>query len=76
MAWARWLQGLSGSTTPYLLAQLLRRGGSVSVGADAILAVVDPRPLDVVIELAGCFEPLERVPWLGGRALHITRGAT
>jgi hypothetical protein len=76
MAWARWLQGLSGSTPAFLLVQLLRRGGSVSVAADAVRVALDPRPLDAVIELAGYLEPLEGVPGLGGRTLHITRGQT
>jgi hypothetical protein len=74
MAWARWLPGLADSTPAFLLVQLLRRGGSIDVGADAIRVVVDPRPIDVAVELAGYFEPLERVPWLDGRALDITRG--
>jgi hypothetical protein len=74
MAWARWLQGLSGSTPAFLLVQLLRRGGSITIASDAVRVVIDPRPLDVVIELAGYLEPLERVPWLGGRTLYMTRG--
>jgi hypothetical protein len=73
-AWARWLEGLSGSTPAFLLGQLLRRGGSVGIDADAVRVVLDPRPLDAVVELAGYFEPLERVPWLGERTLYVERG--
>ena len=74
MAWARWLPGLADSTPLFLLGQLLRRGGSVSVASDAVRVVLDPRPLDVVVELAGYLEPLERVPWLGQRSLELARG--
>ena len=28
-------------------------------------------PQDVVVELSGYFEPLERVPWLDDRTLYI-----
>ncbi len=74
MAWARWLPGLADSSPGFLLRQLLRRGGSVSIASDAVRVVLDPRPLDVVVELAGYLEPLERVPWLSQRGLQIERG--
>jgi hypothetical protein len=74
LAWARWLPGLSGSTPQYVLAQLLRRGGSVSVSADTVRVALDPRPLDVVAELAGYLAPSGAVPWTDERAVLITRG--
>jgi hypothetical protein len=73
LAWSRWLPGLAESSPAFLLGHLLRRGGSVSVVADAVHVVLDPRPLDAVVELAGYLEPLERVPWLGRRALRLAR---
>jgi hypothetical protein len=67
--WARWLRNFSGSSAPYLLEQFLHRPGTVFAGADEWRIALAPRPLDVVLEMAGYFDPLERVPWLGGRRL-------
>jgi hypothetical protein len=76
LAWSRWLPGLGNSTLAFLLEQLLRRGGSVRIADDSVRVVLDPRPLDVVLELAGYFEPLEGVRRPGGPTLLITREQT
>jgi hypothetical protein len=58
--WARWLQGFAGASVPYLLHQLVRRPGRLRPDRDGhgLLVELDPRPLDVVLELAGYLAPL------------------
>lgn len=63
-AWARWLKRFARSTPLFLLEQCLRRPGRLMLHDDRIEVQLAARPLDVVLELSGCFEPLERTPWL------------
>jgi hypothetical protein len=56
--WARWLPGFSEASVPYLLEQFVRRPGSVRLDGDGLLVELEPRPLDVVLELAGYTSPL------------------
>ena len=70
-AWARWLPRLSGSSVPYLLENFIHRSGTLTVDAKRVLVEMDPKPLDVVIEMAGYTSDLERVDWLGGRNLIV-----
>ena len=65
--WGRWLGRFAGSSTPYLLASFLRRPGLVRAGRGGIEVEYEPRPLDVVLGLAGYGATIEAVPWLGGR---------
>jgi hypothetical protein len=58
--WARWLRGFSAASLPYLLASLIRRPGRVFIGDDELVVELQPRPLDVVLELAGYLAPLEQ----------------
>jgi hypothetical protein len=67
--WARWLRNFSDSSASYLLEQFLQRPGTVLAGPNEWRIVLEPRPLDVVLDMAGYFDPLERVPWLAGRRL-------
>lgn len=69
--WARWLPSFGASSAPFVLAQLIRRPGRISVAEDAIDVTLDRRPLDIVLEMAGYMAPLERVSWLGNRALRF-----
>ena len=69
--WARWLRQFAASTTPYLLENFIRRPGQVSVGAQEITVNLEPRPLDIVIDVAGYSARLERVPWLDHRHLRL-----
>jgi hypothetical protein len=71
--WARWLRNFSGASTPYLLAQFIHRPGVVIPTKDEVVIELEPRPLDIVLEMAGYFEPLERLPWLDGRRLAFQR---
>ncbi len=64
-AMSRWLPGLSGSSMPFLVRNSLARSGSVSVTDEDLLVVLDHAPLDIVLEMAGCFAPLGTVSWLG-----------
>jgi len=76
-AWARWLPKFQSSSVPYLLRQMLDREGSVRFSATAIDVELEPKPLDVVLELAGYTAELQSVAWLGGRSLRYRiRGAT
>lgn len=69
--WARWLRGFDGSSTDYLLSNLVRRAGWVVCAEDRIQVVLRPMPLDLTLRMAGYTDPLERVSWLGGRRLEI-----
>jgi hypothetical protein len=69
--WARWLHGFSGSSIGYLLRQFIRRPGVVCDGNETIRVALQPRPLDMVLRIAGYFEPLARVEWAGERRIEI-----
>jgi hypothetical protein len=64
-ALSRWLPGLGGSSVPFLVRNCIARGGTVSVTDDEISIVLDRGPLDVVLEMAGCFAPMTSATWLG-----------
>jgi hypothetical protein len=66
-AWARWLGRFSGSSVGYVLANFLRRPGRIRVDDASIEVEYEPRPLDVVLEMAGYRAAIDAVPWLGGR---------
>jgi hypothetical protein len=65
--WARWLRRFAASTAPYLLDQFVRRAATVIPDASQVVVELEPRPLDLVLEMAGYIAPLERLPWLEGR---------
>lgn len=65
--WAQWLPGISGSSPPYLLRNLIRRGGELSVRDDSIEVGLRPAPLDVVLEMSTYMKGLREVPWLEDR---------
>jgi hypothetical protein len=69
--WARWLRQFSESSIPYLLEQFIRRPGRLTPGAAGVWVELEPRPLDIVVELAGYMAPLEGLPWLGGRTVYF-----
>jgi hypothetical protein len=69
--WARWLRQFSDSSIPYLLEQFIRRPGRLYPGETGLWVELEPRPLDIVVELAGYMAPLEGVPWLGGRTVYF-----
>jgi hypothetical protein len=74
--WARWLGRLSSSSTPYLLSQLVRRGGWLTRDRDELLIELEPRALDVALQLAGYLEPLELPPGWGVRIVRFQIGGT
>jgi hypothetical protein len=65
--WARWLPGISTSSVPYLLKNLIRRPGTIQVTEKAIQVRLQPGPIDIVLEMAGYLRKLESVPWLENR---------
>jgi hypothetical protein len=64
-AMSRWLPGLGGSSAPFLIRNCIARAGTVTVIDDEISVVLDRGPLDVVLEMAGCFAPMTSASWLG-----------
>jgi hypothetical protein len=62
--WARWLRGFERSATGYLLEQLVRRPGHITVAPTALTVRLARRPLDTVLEIAGYLRPLEALPGL------------
>lgn len=73
-AWACWLPGMSAARTPFLLERCVRRLGTVRVQDHQLFVELAPAPLDVVLQMAGYYAPLERVPWLGDRAISFSVG--
>jgi hypothetical protein len=71
-AWSRWLPGIGQSQRPFLVDNCLRRGARVHVTPSVIGVQLDPAPLDVVLEMAGYFRPIERVAWLDGRTMTFS----
>ncbi|QUQ65627.1 hypothetical protein [Kutzneria sp. CA-103260] len=68
-AWARWLGRFAASSTGYLLANFVQRPGRIRWTDREITVELVPRPLDVVVTMAGYDRPLEAVSWLGGRTV-------
>jgi hypothetical protein len=74
--WSRWLRGFSESSPTFLLDNLVRRPGVIEIRPDRLIVELDPRPLDIVLEMAGYFVPLEDLPWQEARTLEFrSRGA-
>jgi hypothetical protein len=74
--WARWLPRFASASTPYLLAQFVRRPGRIFTRSDGLLVELAPLPLDVVLELAGYLDTLEQSLWPGhGRIQFGLRGS-
>jgi hypothetical protein len=69
--WARWLRGFERSTTGYLLDELVRRPGHVTITQDAVTVRLARRSLDTVLEIAGYLRPLEPVPGLLTRRVEF-----
>lgn len=65
--WAQWLPAISSSSVPYLLRNLVWRGGTLFMRADSIEVVLRPAPLDITLEMASYTKELSRVPWLEDR---------
>jgi hypothetical protein len=72
--WARWLQRFAGSSAPYLLDQFVRRSATVVPDTGQVLVELEPRPLDLVLEMTGYTAPLEHLPWLQGRRVVFRVG--
>jgi hypothetical protein len=65
--WARWLRGFSTSTVDFVVENFILRPGRLYAEKDVIHIELERRGLDLVVEMAGYFADIERVPWLGKR---------
>jgi hypothetical protein len=72
--WARWLRQFANSSVPYLLENFIRRRGRLHTTPDSITVELDPRPLDIVMHMAGYTAELENVAWLGRRVRFQIKG--
>jgi len=77
-AWAHWLRGFHRSSIPFLLESFIRRGGRLRLeeprlpyDPPTLEVELDPGPIDVVAQMAGYFDELEPLPWLGGRRVRF-----
>jgi hypothetical protein len=66
-AWASWLRGFSGSSEAFLLNRFVRRPGRVGLTAGCATVELEPRPLDLVLEMAGYLDELDAVAELPRR---------
>lgn len=72
-AWARWLRGFGEASEDFLLRELVRRDAAVGLDGEVLRVRLAARPLDVVLDLAGYFEPLDARASLGVRiAFEVT----
>jgi len=63
-AWAQWLRGFADSSSAFLLERFVRRPGRVAVVHGRAIVELEPRPLDLLLEMAGYLDPLEREAYL------------
>jgi hypothetical protein len=56
--WARWLRGFGDSSVAYLLDELVRRPGVLFRDGEVLTVLMEPRPLDIVLEMAGYLSEL------------------
>lgn len=73
-AWARWLKQFHAAGSGYLLGQFVRRPGRVYRDGPGLLVELDPRPVDVVLQLSGYFDPIDPVPGSGDPAVRFRLG--
>ena len=73
--WARWLRQFGDSSVPYLLENLIRRPGWITVGPESTVIELAPRSLDIVVQMSGYAAEIEGVPWLGGRHIQFSMSA-
>ncbi|WP_086930829.1 hypothetical protein [Agarilytica rhodophyticola] len=66
-AWSYWLPRFANSSTAYLLENLIRRQGALCSTRQHIDVSLAPAPLDVVLEMSGYLNPLEKTLWLEQR---------
>ena len=72
--WARWLRQFSASSPAYLLRELIRRPGSYKVDRDILIIRLAPKPLDMVLHMAGYTASLAHVSWLPYRQVVFQSG--
>ena len=70
-AWARWLLGLSKSSTHFLYEKFLRRSGSIAISSEFIEVRLLPGSLDTILRMAGYLKETPAVPWLGNRRVRF-----
>jgi hypothetical protein len=68
-AWSRWLPGFSEASPEFLAANCLRRESRISITEGEVAVRLAPASLDVVLRMAGYLQPIDRIPWLGGRRI-------
>jgi hypothetical protein len=68
-AWARWLPAMHDASVAFLVRNCLSRAARVRVTDAAVDVALEAAPLDVVLDMAGCFRPIDTVGWLGGRRM-------
>ena len=74
--WGRWLRGFSGSSAAFLLDGFVRRPGQVARLGDDLLVRLEPRPLDVVLAIAGYTDELDLRPLNGTGRLRFQVGGS
>ena len=72
--WARSLPSFAASSPGFLLRTFVRRSGQLVVGPSELTIELEPKPLDLVLEMAGFVSDIESLPWLAGRPCRIHIG--
>jgi hypothetical protein len=72
-AWSRWLPGIAHSSPAFLVRNCLRRQARARVTPTTVDLHIGAAPLDVTLDMAGYFRPIDRVPWLDGRTVTFTK---
>lgn len=72
--WARWLRQFADSSTSYLLTHLIRRAGRLLIDEKEIIVEIEPRSLDMILEMVGYLDEIERVPWLEPQRVRFSKG--
>jgi hypothetical protein len=73
--WARWLRQFAGSSAPYLLRHFIRRPGRIVAEHRRLTVYLEPRPLDLILEMAGYQREIEAVPGILDRSIRFRWGA-
>lgn len=71
--WARWLRQFADSSISYLSANLIAHAGHLLIDDNAIVVEMEPKPLDMVLEMAGYLDEIEHIPWFENRRVCFRR---